>query len=127
PRILRDRRGGPAQQDVGLDSDTLQLLDRMLRRLGLYLARRAEVRQEREVYEHRALRAELVGFLADRLEERQALDIADRAADLAQHEILAVQVGLDELLDCIGDVRNDLDGGAEIIAASFARDDGRVD
>ena len=32
-------------------------------------------------------RAQVVAELADGLEERQALDIADRAADLAQHEI----------------------------------------
>ena len=42
----------------------------------------------------RALAPELVAELADRLEERQAFDVADRAADLAQHEILVVEVGL---------------------------------
>ena len=30
---------------------------------------------------------QLVAELADRLEERQALDVADRAADLDEHEI----------------------------------------
>ena len=33
---------------------------------------------------------QIVLDLADRLEERQALDIADRAADLDQHEIIVV-------------------------------------
>jgi hypothetical protein len=61
-----------------------QLLDRVLRRLGLELARRLDVGHQRQVDEERALAAELVAELADRLEERQALDVADRAADLAQ-------------------------------------------
>ena len=55
-------------------------------------------------------RPELVAELADRLEERQALDVADRAADLAQDEILAVEIGLDEFLDRVGDVRDHLHG-----------------
>ncbi len=38
----------------------------------------------------RVLARQLVAELADRLEERQALDVADRAADLDQHEIEAV-------------------------------------
>ena len=54
--------------------------------------------------EHGALAAELVAELADRLEERQALDVADRAADLADHEILVRHAVEDELLDRVGDV-----------------------
>ena len=33
---------------------------------------------------------QVVAELADRLEERQALDVADRAADLDQHEVEAL-------------------------------------
>ena len=72
------------------------------------------------MHEQRALAAELVAELADRLEERQALDVADRAADLAEHEILVVEIGLDEFLDRVGDVRDDLHRGAEIVAAPLA-------
>jgi hypothetical protein len=68
----------------------------------------------------RALAAELVAQLADGLEEGQALDVADRAADLDQDEVLVAEVGADELLDGVGDVRDDLDGGAEIVAAPLA-------
>ena len=42
---------------------------------------------------------QVVAELADGLEERQALDVADRAADLDQHEIEAVVAGQDEVLD----------------------------
>src|SRR5262249_5781285 len=60
-------------------------------------------------------------------EERQALDVADRAADLAQYEVEAVVALADELLDGVGDVRDHLDGGAEIIAAPLLGQDVLVD
>ena len=75
----------------------------------------------------RVVARQIVAELADRLEERQALDVADRAADLAQHEIEAVIAVADEVLDGVGDVRDDLDGGAEIIAAPLLGDDVLVD
>ena len=69
---------------------------------------------------NRALpRANSLPQLADRFEERQAFDIADRAADLAQAEIFAVRSAQDEILDRVGDMRNDLNRGAQIIAAPF--------
>jgi len=50
--------------------------------------------------------------LADRLEERQALDIAHRAADFHQHEIDPLsRIGQDEAFDLVGDVRDHLHGG----------------
>ncbi len=66
--------------------------------------------------------AQFVAELADGFEERQALDVADRAADLAQHEIASSLPSADEFLDRVGDVRNDLHGAAEIIAAPFFGD-----
>ena len=41
----------------------------------------------------RVVARQIVAELADRLEERQALDVADRAADLDQHEIVVVIAG----------------------------------
>ena len=58
--------------------------------LVLSLAGRRDPGHQRQMHEQRALAPELVAELADRLEERQALDVADRAADLAEHEILVV-------------------------------------
>ena len=87
--------------------------------------RRRQPGHQGDVDVHRPLAAELVAELADRLQERQALDVADGAADLAQDEILAVEIGDDELLDRVGDVRNDLDGGAEIVAVALPGDHAR--
>src|SRR5215469_7928173 len=79
------------------------------------------------MYEEDPLASELISELSDRLEDREALDVADRTADLAEDKILAVQIGLDELFDRIGDVWDDLHRRAEILAAPFAADHGRVD
>ena len=71
----------------------------------------------------RLVAAEVVPQLADRFDEGQAFDVADGPADLANHEIEPVDIAEREFLDGVGDVRNDLDGRAEIIAAPFLRDD----
>ncbi len=85
------------------------------------------MRQQRQMDEHGPFRSQLVGFLADRFEKRQTLDIADGAADLAQDEILVCDLVCNELFYRIGDVRNDLYRCAEVIAAPFAGDHGRID
>ena len=78
---------GAAQQDVGLDADRPQVAHAVLRRLGLQLAGGADVRHQRQVDVERVLAADVLAELADRLEERQALDVADRAADLDEHDV----------------------------------------
>ena len=67
--------------------------------------------------------------LADRLEERQRLDVADRAADLGDHEVDGLRLGDDQdpVLDLVGDVRDHLDGRAEVVAAALAPDHRVVD
>ena len=75
----------------------------------------------------RVVARQVVAELADRLEERQALDVADRAADLAQHEVDTLVAVADEILDRVGDVRDHLDGGAEIVAAPLLGEDVLID
>src|SRR3984885_2671571 len=70
---------------------------------------------------------QLVAELADRLEEWQALDVADRAADLDQHDIDALFALAHEIFDRVGDVRDFLDGGAEVVAAPLLGEDLLVD
>ncbi len=66
--------------------------------------------------------------LADGLEERQPLDVAHRAADLHQHEVHPLaRIGQDEALDLVGDMRDHLDGGAEVVPPPLLLDDGLVD
>src|SRR5712671_5824144 len=79
------------------------------------------------MHEKHALASELVAELANRLEKRQALDVANRAADLADDKVLAAEIGQDELLDRVGDVRDDLHRRPEIFAAPLPADHRRID
>ncbi len=64
-----------------------------------------------------------MAHLADGFEERQRFDIADRAADFADHHIHFARQLFDGRFDFVGDVRNHLHGLAEIIAAALALND----
>ena len=99
----------------------------MLRGFRLQLAGAGDPGHQGEVDAHRLSGAELVAQLADGFEERQALDVADGAADLDEAEIEVVGLAQDRFLDRVGDVRDHLHGGAEVVAAAFARDDLGVD
>ena len=116
-----------AQQHVRLDADAAQLLHRMLRRLGLDLARAADDRHQRQVHVDAIVAAELDAELADGLEERQRLDVADRAADLDHADVGIAGAQLDAALDLVGDVRDHLHRGAEVVAAPLFRDHALVD
>src|SRR5690348_12561886 len=70
---------------------------------------------------------QIIAELTDRFEIRQALDIADGAADLAQHEIEFIVAVANEIFNGIGDVRNNLDGRAEIIAAPLLDENFLID
>ena len=119
----------PADDRLGLDPDPPQLVDRVLRRLGLQLAGVADVGHQGQVHEHAALRPQVRVELADRLQEGQRLDVAHRAADLRDHEVDRLGLGQDQdpLLDLVGDVGNHLDGRAEVVAAALAPDHRVVD
>ena len=91
---------------------------RVLRRLGLGLAGRLQVRDQRQVDVQAVLLADVEGELADRFQERQALDVADGAADLGDDHVDVVGGQLaDGRLDLVGDVRDDLDRPAQVVAA----------
>ena len=61
----------------------------------------------------------LVAQLTNGLNERQGFNITNRAANFAQDKIEILRLRLGEFHDRIGDVRNDLNGRAEIISATF--------
>jgi len=80
------------------------------------------------VQEEAAVPADLVPDLADRLQERLRLDVPDGAADLGDHHVdLGPGHLLDPGLDLVGDVRDDLDSVAEVVAAPLLGDHAGVD
>ena len=124
--FIRQRVLGAAQQHIGLDADAAQLLNGMLRRLGLDLGG-ADGRHQRQVHVHDRVAALLHAHLADRLEEGQRLDVAHRAPDLHHADVGIAGAQLDAALDLVGDVRDDLYGCAEVVAAALLGDDALVD
>ena len=76
-----------------MDTDAPQLVHGVLRRLRLQLAGGVDERHERHVQVDHVLGADLAPELADRLEERQRLDVADGAADLGDHDVGVGRLG----------------------------------
>ena len=128
-QVVVDRQVAAGDDHVGRDADAPQLLDRVLGRLRLQLARRRERGQQRDVDVEHVAAPDVLAHLADRLEERQRLDVADGPADLDDDDVRApvARDAPDALLDLVGDVRDDLDRAAEVVAAPLLRDDGLVD
>ena len=118
---------GAADDGVGLDADLAERGHGVLGRLGLHLPRRLDVGHERDVEEEDVGAPHHLADLARGLEERQRLDVADGASHLVDHDVDGA-VGHREhaVADLAGDVRDDLHGVAEEVAAAFFRDDGRV-
>ena len=115
--------------DVGLDAEAPQLLDGVLRGLGLHLVGRRDIGHERDVDVADVLGAGILLVLTDGLDERLALDVADRAAELGDDHVgVRLFLNAAELgLDGIRHVRDDLHRAAEEVAMAFARDEVLVD
>src|SRR5262245_22949102 len=68
------------------------------------------------------------GKLADGLQERQPLDVADRTADFGNDDVHVRRSDLpDRCLDLVGYVRDHLDRATQVITAPFLLNDGLVD
>ena len=90
---------------------------------------RLDVRHERDVHDDDILRADFQDELPDRLEKGQALDVAGGAADFGDDDVARL-LGAElaqARLDLVGDVRDDLHGLAEVIAAPLLIEHGLVD
>ena len=85
--MVGDSDRAAAQQYLRLQTNRAQLLDRVLGRLRLQLTGRRQVRHQRDVQEEAVVPADLVPDLAGGLDERQRLDVADRAAELDHADV----------------------------------------
>ena len=114
--------------DVGLDSLLLQVFHRVLRRLGFQFLSRSQVGHVGQV-DTTAVSAQLPFELAHRLYIRQALDVAHRAANLRDDEVIVI--GLPEQLNLmfylVGDMGHHLHGLTKVVASALFLDDILVD
>src|ERR1700729_1680587 len=79
------------------------------------------------MHEDDVFRAELEAHLADGLKKGERFDVADGAADFDENYVDRIRDFPERGFNFVGDVRDDLDGFAEIIAAAFLGNDGFVD
>jgi hypothetical protein len=127
--LVADRMVAAEDDHVGLDPDPAKLLDRVLGGFRLQLAGRGEGRQQGHVDVQDVGPPDVLAHLADRLEERQAFDVADGPADLHDHDVRIAVAGHppDPFLDLVRDVGDDLDGPAEVVAPALLGDHRLVD
>ena len=119
---------GAADEEVGLDADVAQHAHRLLRGLGLELLGGLEVGHVGQVDEERVAGGALQAELAGGLQEGEGLDVAGGAANLGDGDVhLGAVEGTHRTLDFVGDVRDNLDGAAEVAAGTLTGDDRAVD
>ena len=126
--FLVERLLAAADQDVRGDADFAQLGDGLLRRLGLQFAGGLDERHVGDVHEDDVVVPDFEREFADGFEERQALDVAGGAADFGDDHVRLGLFGqhVDAVLDFVGDVRDDLDGLAEVFALALVVEHGLV-
>ena len=72
-------------------------------------------------------RPDIEAELPDRLEKRHALDVADSAPNLDQHDVHVAGGRPDSVFDFVGDVWNDLYRPSEVVAAALLLDHRQID
>ena len=124
--VLVEEAISSAEQNVRLNTDRTEVANAVLRRLGLQFAGGADERDERQVNVERVLTSHVLAQLTNRFDERKAFDVADRSADLDQHDVDISRDRPDAVLDLVGDVRNDLHRPTEIVSAAFLLNDRQI-
>ena len=125
--LVGNRMFRTTNQHVGRDPDTAQFLDAVLGGFCFQFTRGGQIGQQRQMHENALATRFVLGKLADRLEKGQGLDIADGAADFTEHEINLVLADADEFLDLVGDMRDHLNGLAQIVPTPFFFQHGGID
>ena len=111
-----------ANEDIGLNADTLQFFDGMLSGLCFQLTGCRKVRNERNMDKAALILRKLSFKLANSLKEGLGFNVADGSADFNKHDLGfdCVDGLLDAELDFVRDMRNHLHRAALVAAAAFA-------
>ena len=119
---------GAQHQRVRRDANRPQRTDGVLRRLRLELTGCRQERNERHVHKGDVRASEVVAHLTGCLEEGLRFDVTNRAANFGDDDVgaIAVLVGLrlapHHILNLVSNMRNNLNGIAQILAAAFLSD-----
>src|SRR5712671_5858599 len=108
-----------AQQNVRLDTDAEHFFYAVLGWLGFQFACGGDEGNQGDVDEECVFCAEFETHLADGFEEGKGLDVADGASDFDDDDVHTFRNFPDGGFDFVGDMRNDLNGFAEKIAAAL--------
>ncbi|CCK08267.1 hypothetical protein BN128_2285 [Cronobacter sakazakii 696] len=125
--VSRNRAIGTANQHIRLNTDRQQFFNGVLGRFGFHLTCRRHVWHQRQVHEHRVFATHFNRHLTNGFKERQGFDIAYGAADFDQHDVMAFAARQNAFFDSVGDVRNNLNGRAQIVATALFAQNFRVD
>jgi len=87
----------------------------VLSRFGFLLVRGGDVGDKGDMNEQAVFTADVDGELADGFDEGQTLNVADRAADFDDRYVVAGLAAFNPVLDFVGDVGDNLDGGALVV------------
>ena len=118
----RQRRFASTHDDVRLDTTAANFSYRVLCRFGLLFARRTDKWNEGDVDVADVVSSCIVSILANRFKERKNLNVTDGAADFCDDDVNVIgRDTLNATLDLIGDVRNDLNGLAQILTLALGR------
>src|SRR2546421_7480710 len=119
----------PGDDHVGLDPRRSEFSDALLRRLRLLLADGPHDGHEGRVHEQDILLPDLLTELADGFEEGHAFDVSDRPTDLDEDDVGVFLLPdlAEQRLDLVCDVRDDLHGLSEVVAAALLLNDRPVD
>ena len=116
-----------ADQNVRCDPDGLQFFYAVLCWFGFQLTAGGQIGQQCEVHENTLAAGLIMGKLSDGFEKGQAFDVADCASNLAEHEINLIVTDFKKFFNFIRDMGDNLDGFAEIIAATLFFQHGGID
>ena len=119
---------GAADQDVRLHPKLKELLDRVLGGFGFQFPCSRQVRHECQVH-HQGVLGAFPLHLTHSLDVGQGFNVPHGSADFCDHEVVVLlgAQDLDTTLDLVGDVRDDLNGLAQVFPTTLFVDDALVD
>ena len=125
---LAERNFAAADDDIGLDSHSLKLLNAGLGGFGFQFLGGAQIGNQGDVDQNRIFMSDLSLKLADGFQKRLAFDISYGAAHFDDGDpcFIVGKIAVETALDLVGDVRDDLNGTAAVISAPFLLENGPV-